>query len=464
MKITGGKRVAIIGFCIFLGFMAVCTVAAKGIYRSGLPRVTTQKAYNASLTHVFEATGTVRQGQEYGLFVESGLRVATVAVRNGEIFETGRALFQVDTADLESIIEERRLALEKLKSQQAAEKRSENAALQERKSRVTRAKEDYEDALKEADARIAQREQSLEAAQWALARFDQYLSELSRLSESDVSGGNLGPNPAQEYNLQVQRQQLVQAVVDAANNLEAAKREKENGLKAANRAIEDAERANYDGLSSAKISGLDLEYQEKRLKELEALLESDGWVTAQMPGQVLEVGLAVGERTRDGAAIVYAMDDGSRVIEATFDGEAFEYIEVGKEITMQTSDGQSTVPITYIESTADENMRVLIFLENQELPIGQTVELSYRAQSENYSTCVPQSSLLTDGRFYVFVAQEWEGILGTEWHVKKVYVNVVDQTDTMAAISSVEITGGSRVVISYSGSLTDGAVVRVVDR
>lgn len=238
----------------------------------------------------------------------------------------------------------------------------------------------------------------------------------------------------------------------------------EDSLKAANRAIEDAERANYDGLSSAKISGLDMEYQEKRLKELEALLESDGWVTARMPGQVLEVCLAVGERTRDGAAIVYAMDDGSKVIEATFDGEAFEYIEVGKEITMQTSDGQSTVPITYIEPTADENMRVLIFLENQELYIGQTVKLSYRAQSENYSACVPKSSLFTDDRSYVFVAQEWEGILGTEWHVKKVYVNVVDQTDTVAAISSVEITGGSRVVISSSGSLTDGAVVRVVDR
>lgn len=80
MKLTKGKKTALISFAAFLAFMAVCTVAAKGIYASGLPRVSTAKPYSGSLTHVITVSGTVMQGQEYGVYVESGLRVDTMAV------------------------------------------------------------------------------------------------------------------------------------------------------------------------------------------------------------------------------------------------------------------------------------------------------------------------------------------------------------------------------------------------
>ena len=89
-------------------------MVTKGIYRSGLPSVTTQRPYSSSLTHLLESTGTVRQGQEYGLFVESGLRVSTIAVKKGDLMNAGQALFQIDTKDLQALIDEKELALEKL--------------------------------------------------------------------------------------------------------------------------------------------------------------------------------------------------------------------------------------------------------------------------------------------------------------------------------------------------------------
>ena len=102
---TKGKKATVIGFGAFLVFMAVCTVTAKGIYRSGLAQVTAQNPYSSSLVHEIKANGTVKQGQEYGVFTESGLRVSAVSVRKGEYFEPGTPLFQVDLSDLQQIVE-----------------------------------------------------------------------------------------------------------------------------------------------------------------------------------------------------------------------------------------------------------------------------------------------------------------------------------------------------------------------
>lgn len=117
MKLTRGRKAAMIGFGIFLAFMEVCTIAARGIYRSGLAQVTAQAPYGSSLVHEVRADGTVKQGQECGIYAESGLRVAAVAVRKGEYFEAEEPLFQIDTDDLQRLIDAKELEIEKLRSQ-----------------------------------------------------------------------------------------------------------------------------------------------------------------------------------------------------------------------------------------------------------------------------------------------------------------------------------------------------------
>ena len=57
-----------------MGFMLVCTVAAKGIYRNGLPRVWLCKAEKGSLHYEINGTGTILPGETYGVYVPQGLR------------------------------------------------------------------------------------------------------------------------------------------------------------------------------------------------------------------------------------------------------------------------------------------------------------------------------------------------------------------------------------------------------
>lgn len=467
---TKGKKLAVIGFCIFLGFMAVCTVIAKGIYRSKLPKVTTQLPYSGSFTHEITAEGVVKQGQEYGIFVESGLRVSTVAVRNGMYFEEGEPLFQVCTDDLQEIIDEKELEINQLKSIRKENTRTENDRKQKQQTTETRAKEDYDNASKEADARIEACEQALEAAKQELSLYEGYLEHLFQANGS-VSGGDAGGGDStQQYNLQEKRLKLQQNVESCNQELEKAKRQKDTTLQAASRAIEDA--ANDGSISSSVYEGTDLEiaYKEKKLLKLKRLKEAKGWVYSESAGRVIECRLAVGKRTQDEAGILYALDDGEKVIEAVFKGGIGSYLELGGELSLKANQEGGTrintdVAIAYLEKLENGDTLAEMSGEGLDINIGQTVELSYRLQTQNYAACISSLCIHEDvgGGSYVYVAEEREGILGTEWKVRKVFVTILDQTDTMTAVESAEISGDAKIVVTSTDDLTNGDVVRLVE-
>lgn len=458
---TKGRRLAIIGFCIFLGFMAVCTVVAKGIYTSGLPQVSAQKPTSGSVAHEVKVTGTVRQGQEYGIYVASGLRVASISVRNGDVFEAGDPLFQIDRDDLQDIIEEKELALMKLNSQQKENTQNTGQLKRDRQTQIARAKEDYEKIAEEADIAIQRSQQALEAAQEELRAYEQYLSNTA----DSVSQGD----SSQQFNRQEQLNQLKQTVTACEQALQDAKRQKDANLLAAGRAVEDAEsRSTYS--SAGEINALEIQYQQRKIEELKALQEQEGWVYAMVSGRVIDSRIAVGERTQDGASLLYALDSGERVIEAVFTREQAGYLSIGAQFSMkvQLPDGSSIrddVILEYMEETENGQVVGEMPYANAEVVIGQTAELSYKKQSDTYTVCINKAALYQDiqGTYYVFVVEEQNGILGEEWKVRKVTVTILDQNDNIAAIENAELTEESRIVTSTSKELEEGDTVRLLE-
>ena len=132
------------------------------------------------------------------------------------------------------------------------------------------------------------------------------------------------------------------------------------------------------------------------------------------------------------------------------------------------SDGSritGTAQVEYVEKGADGMFYARLSFDRPEISIGQTVELSCRMQTENYTVCVPVNCIYTEdimGAFYVYIAEERQGILGTEWKVRKVFVRILDQNDTAAAIQSMELTAESRIVTGANKPLADGDTVRIV--
>ncbi len=593
MKLTKGKKIALTCFAAFLGFMAVCTVAAKGIYASGLPQVSTARPYSGSLTHVIKVSGTVMQGQEYGVYVEPGLRVDTISVGKGDTFQKDAPLFRIAPGDLADIIAQRRLEIAKLEVQLSEEIKEESRERKDRQQAAERAWEDYDREGVLADAKIQECRQAYEAAQRALVLYNQYLENASRPAESgeasaptedsgtgtippeesrtestpsgegegesvlseesgtessspgetgtdpesgagaadpsreaDVvpdtdssvengtesrqardgrmdyggqpegtgteqneSGGeNAGGNaaesgkgmlhevadaaadPEDQYNKEEKRRQLEQNVIAAAQALAEAERQKEDRLQTAARAAEDAEAAIEAANAAVNTLALEITYQKESLQSLEELLAADGWVYAQAPGRVTDSRLEVGERTQDRACLLYALDEGERIISAVLDEDQAERVSSGTQFDMKAamSDGSritGTAQVDYVEKGADGMFYARLSFDRPEISIGQTVELSCRMQTENYTVCVPVNCIYTEdimGAFYVYIAEERQGILGTEWKVRKVFVRILDQNDTAAAIQSMELTAESRIVTGANKPLADGDTVRIV--
>lgn len=593
MKLTKGKKIALTCFAAFLGFMAVCTVAAKGIYASGLPQVSTARPYSGSLTHVIKVSGTVMQGQEYGVYVEPGLRMDTISVGKGDTFQKDAPLFRIAPGDLADIIAQRRLEISKLEVQLSEEIKEESRERKDRQQAAERAWEDYDREGVLADAKIQECRQAYEAAQRALVLYNQYLENASRPAESgeasaptedsgtgtippeesrtestpsgegegesvlseesgtessspgetgtdpesgagaadpsreaDVvpdtdssvdnktksrqardgrmdyggqpegtgteqneSGGeNAGGNaaesgkgmlhevadaaadPEDQYNKEEKRRQLEQNVIAAAQALAEAERQKEDRLQTAARAAEDAEAAIEAANAAVNTLALEITYQKESLQSLEELLAADGWVYAQAPGRVTDSRLEVGERTQDRACLLYALDEGERIISAVLDEDQAERVSSGTQFDMKAamSDGSritGTAQVDYVEKGADGMFYARLSFDRPEISIGQTVELSCRMQTENYTVCVPVNCIYTEdimGAFYVYIAEERQGILGTEWKVRKVFVRILDQNDTAAAIQSMELTAESRIVTGANKPLADGDTVRIV--
>lgn len=463
---TKGKKLAVIGFCIFLGFMAVCTVIAKGIYRSRLPKVITQVPYSGSFTHEIKAEGVVKQGQEYGIFVESGLRVSTVAVRNGAYFEEGEPLFQVCTDDLQEIIDEKELEINQLKSIHKENIQTENDKKQKQQTAAARAKEDYDNVCKEADDRIEACMQALEAARQELSLYEGYLEHFQ--ADGSVSGGDAGDgDSAQQYNLQEKRLKLQQNVESCNQELENAKHQKDTALQAASRAIEDAANNSSINSSADENTALEIAHKEKKLLKLKRLKEAEGWVYSEFAGRVIECRLAVGKRTQDEAGILYALDEGEKVIEAVFKGGIGSSLELGEKLSLKANQEGGTrintsVVIAYLEKLENGDTLAEMSGEGLDINIGQTVELSCFRYTENYAACISSLCIHDEEGSYVYVAEEREGILGTEWKVRKVFVTILDQTDMMTAVGSAEISEDTKIVVTSTEDLTNGDVVRLV--
>ncbi len=452
---TKKRRIAIISFGIFLGFMAVCTIVAKGIYTSGLSKVTVIKPERRSISHEIKANGMVKQGNEYGIYVEEGLRIATVMVRSGDFFECGDPLFQIDVDDLKDLIEKKELEMKKTEIQQAENNKTSNNEKKKKQLALARAKEDNETVLRDADLKINRARDNLKKAQDELSEYGKYISE-GAVSSGDAADSKLS--------------QLKQAVLECNHAVENALLAKEAALTASQRAIEDAENTAKETYTAAKeVYQLEKEYQQKVIEELKEVLENAGWIYAPNTGRIMEQRITTGDRTTDSPCLTYAFDNGERIVDAVLSKDDGSYVVMGDEFKLECTLASGTVisdssKVEYIK-TGINDVTVRMRVENEEIKIGQNVKLSITKQSDIFENCIAAESLLEDGNGlkYVYIVEQQEGIMGLEWRVRRINVKVLDRNDTAVAIESTVINSFYQIIKTSTKDIYEGSIVRVLD-
>lgn len=493
------RKTVIVGFLLFLAVMGICSLVTKGIYTAGLPRVTTTTCREMSLYHSVSATGTVETGQEYGVYAPSGLRVAALAVQRGDSFQEGDGLLQLDVEDLERILAEKDLERQR---QTYRQREAESQGAQSRQQDVktlTRAQEDLEAQQRNGEVQMSRAREDYARAQAARDQTGRELDQARRSLEQhkkepshggqqeepidSVSGGDNMQSAASEdcgqcrelentiEQLQTRLGQQDQAVIQAAQTAEDIQLSHEDRMQAALRTLEDAwTAASGSYQAAADLARLEQDYLKSEIRQLEELLEAEGWIRAREDGRVTQLCVSVGQRTPDTAQLLYTPDDGLRQLQARLTQEQAKYVALGTRMQLgfeTVSGGKQSREgiVSYLEGQPDGGTEILLDVTGLGMELGQQVSLKSTWQSEKYDLVVPLSAVHRDGNgsSFIYTLRQENGILGVEWHAAILYVEVADQNGRYAALESASLTPDEAIVLTATAELKENAVVRLVE-
>lgn len=214
--------------------------------------------------------------------------------------------------------------------------------------------------------------------------------------------------------------------------------------------------------SSAAIYELDIKQIQAQLASLYALKKQKGEIKAESDGIISKIQVEVGGRTSDTASIL--MTDMQRPCQFKFSitKEQGKYVHLNDTVSLKLN-GQSEMEVTVDYFT--ENMQngydlVCMLPEGVGKPgLSGTVQKS--AQGEYHDLTLPVDVVTEEsGGYFIYTLNEKEGILGSEYYVERLKVQVKDKNDRFAAIESGTISADTKVVIHTTKELKQGESVR----
>lgn len=433
------KKKILVGFVLFMGFMWFCTLISKSIYATTIPMVSTTLLEEKYIEHKVEAEGIVIEGGKQAVTALQGLRVKALMVHVGDRVEVGDVLFQIDLEDLQEIIKERQTEINKVQLQANALSENQELARQRRAIEEARAREDYDTTARQKDTDIGR-------AADVYARAEEELEDTDGMSEEE-------------------RRALQDALQSAAYGEADARRERDGAMKEAQRNIEDI-LFPEDKDASLSIAQTDIAQMKSELSLYQEMYDNQGYVTAKTAGMITDIYVDVGDRVPDTAAMMMTDDELPCQLKVILDQEQKKYVGFGDEVSVRL-DGKSREMDMTIDYFSESKSIPGSFETFINLPEGTGVPglsgtLSRSEKGEKYRSCIPPSAIYTEknGRSYVYVLKEREGILGPEYYVEEATVRVLDQNDDWAAVESAVLNSESRIILSADKEFSKGDTVR----
>lgn len=213
---------------------------------------------------------------------------------------------------------------------------------------------------------------------------------------------------------------------------------------------------------SSKAYKLALESVEARITQKQAEIDvsvitapTDGYVTA------LSARTGMTANTAEPLMTVGKVEDGLQVTLNVTQKQATWFAKDDKlsvyiSMLNRSFDGF----VSQIKSGQGGGMVVLADINDPSgaIPAGQLAEVSFTKMSGDYLTLVPLSALHSDGdRDYIFKLETVSGPLGDEYRLYKIYVRVLDQDDTNAALEA-QLSPVDRIVTESDQELFGGRV------
>ena len=272
---------------------------------------------------------------------------------------------------------------------------------------------------------------------------------------------------------------------NARNALESAKKKAEDNLTAAARRVEDAEagvesaqrdysrndRQAAESAISNAVSAvslrLDIDDKKAAVDALNLLMVSEGILYTDISGVVLTVKPAGSVTGKDAVA---SFMDGAKGFEASMllDKTEADKLAVGDECEVTTGGGSMyyTPTVTGVVSAIappdeQDKVRATIRLPEADWSGGQRVDVRIVRDRSVYDMCVPLAAVRSDNSgYYLLTVELRSSVLGVEYVITMIPVNVNASDDEMAAVRG-PVDRNSRIVTASSKAVRAGDRVRV---
>ena len=244
-------------------------------------------------------------------------------------------------------------------------------------------------------------------------------------------------------------------------------KQRKSTTQSADRSLEDANTPESVDTASALTENDDLQEKQLAVDKLQKVMDAGGKVTAPSDGLVTKVNVTTGEATTEDTAIRISDQSAGYKFAATLDKSDAKFLAKDDKVTLDLGNGTSVegLKIQSIDvSQEDKNSYELtVSIPAKVKKIGTIATLKVEKASKKYDTCVPLTALHSDGdKYYVYVINEKDTILGTETAVDKVQVEILDKNNEQAAIDGA-FSWDQKFVLTSSKTLRDGDRVRLLE-
>lgn len=459
------KRI-VAGLAVFMAFMWLCTLVSKSIYVSKLSMVSTTRTESKYIEHIVETEGIVEAGAKLPVTALSGLRVKELVVQAGDQVEEGDLLFTVDLEDMQQLMEEQELAAAKVQLQIDALAHNKELAQNQKALEEARAREDYDALARYQDTLVGRAAEGVAQAEEALEELQAENREHENDWQKEDGESKTEEEMEAEQKAREQEEERLKQQLQAAAYAEAdAKWNRDNTIKDAGRKVEDIlQEENAD--ATLAVYRTELAAVQEKISAYKAVLEQEGKITSPSGGIVTDVYVQTGGKVPDTASFLLADEEVPCQFRASLTKEQKSYVNLNDDVKLEL-DGRKKIDVKVDYMEESENMpgtyTALIKLPEETGVPGLSGKLTCSKVGEKYPCCISLLALHSENdRNFVYVVNEREGILGTEYYVEEINVSVIDKNDKLAAIEGA-LTEESRIIESSTKEIKKGDVVRLAD-
>lgn len=246
-----------------------------------------------------------------------------------------------------------------------------------------------------------------------------------------------------------------------------AVKQRQSTIQSANRTLEDAKAPENVDTATALTENDDLEEKQLAVDELQKVMDVNGKITAPSDGLITKVNVTTGETTTEDTAIRISDQSAGYKFTATLDKASAKYLSKDDKVTLDLGNGTTVEGLTVqsIDVSAEDknSYELTVSIPAKVKKLESIATLKVEKASKKYDTCVPLGALHSDGdKYYVYVINEKDTILGTETAVDKVQVDILDKNNEQAAIEG-SFSWGQQFVLTSSKTLRNGDRVRLVE-